>query len=253
MSKINQSSILIIDQNENDLHFYTDLFLREGFKKSMGVATGKNISDILFAKTPDIVLLNIYMGTENAFKVLSDIQAADVYLPVVILADEEKRSLAERALRKGASAYIIKPLSEDKIVKHVKNVLDSSAIESVTTKGSIMVVDDEKEITSMLGGFLRSNGYDCLVVNNPKLAPALVKKHRPSLAFLDLMMPEMDGIALLEEIKVIEKKTRVIIVSGISDNEICINAIKRGACGYITKPFSLQQIKVSVIAALMQR
>jgi len=197
-------------------------------------------------------LLNIDMGNEDAFSILSKIRLTSHLLPVIVLASEQERPLAERALRKGASAYIIKPIPKEEMVSHVKDVLDKSALENISGKESIMIIDDEKEITDMLKGFLNSNGYSCFVVNNPKLAPALIKKHKPLLVFLDIMMPEINGIDLLDQIKEIEKRTRVMMVSGVYDNDICANAIKKGASGYITKPFSLQQIKAAVITALLQ-
>jgi two-component system, NtrC family, response regulator HydG len=65
-------------------------------------------------------------------------------------------------------------------------------------------------------------------------------------------MPGIDGMELLGEIKKAYPSIRVIMMSGISDHDICINAIKNGASGYITKPFSLQQLKVTLVTTLFE-
>ena len=104
----------------------------------------------------------------------------------------------------------------------------------------------------MVEGFLKPQGYKCISMNDPKKAIAKIKSQSPKLVFLDIVMPGMDGIETLERIKSIDKRIKVIMVTGVSDKDICIDAMKKGASGYITKPFSLQQLQVTLTTTLFK-
>lgn len=247
-----KDSVLIVDSDKNTLTFLTGMLVEKGFKRSMGITTGEGITDIIDEKKPDIVLLNIDIKGENSIDILSRVKAKNPDIPVIILARPDCREAAEAAIRKGASSCIIQTGTEDDIAQALKDQLQRHRQEVSRGKCDILIIDDDLDILDMVKSYLQSNDYKCETVSNPGKAVNKLLSVKPKLVLLDIVMPDIDGIDLLNEIKKKDPKVKVIMMSGIADRDICINAIKNGASGYITKPFSLQQLKVTLTTTLFR-
>lgn len=110
----------------------------------------------------------------------------------------------------------------------------------------ILVVDDEEEICSFLKEFLMRKKYDVSVATTADLALALVKKIHPHLVFLDIRMPQKDGVALLKEIKEMDREIGVVMVSALRDEALAKKTLELGADGYITKPIDLDYLETHI-------
>jgi len=110
-------------------------------------------------------------------------------------------------------------------------------------KKLIMVVDDEIEIRNIINDILVEEGYKSIVASSANEARQLLIKHTPDLVFLDIWMPEEDGIALLKEwAKDQSKQFPVIMISGHATIETAIKATKLGAADFIEKPISIENL-----------
>lgn len=107
----------------------------------------------------------------------------------------------------------------------------------------ILVVDDEEDVGELVQSFLEGQGYQVLVATSAKRAFELVSLEKPDLIFLDVVMPGMDGLQCLREIRKMQPDTIVIMVSGLHDENVAKEAIRYGAYDYLTKPFDLQFIR----------
>ncbi|MCX5711335.1 MAG: response regulator [Candidatus Omnitrophica bacterium] len=102
----------------------------------------------------------------------------------------------------------------------------------------ILVVDDEEEICSVTKSFLTKRNFTVFTASNGADALTLAKKESPQLALLDLRLGSESGIDILAKIKEIDKKIKVIMVTGLGDDESIRQALSAGADDYITKPFT---------------
>src|SRR5467141_1225515 len=100
---------------------------------------------------------------------------------------------------------------------------------------------------------LESKGYHCTAVQNGRVAQDQVKKATPDLVLSDMIMPEMDGIRLLEWMRQYDPEVPVIMVTAIHDISTALEAIRRGAYDYILKPFEKDQLFLGVGRALQHR
>jgi len=100
---------------------------------------------------------------------------------------------------------------------------------------------------------LESKGYHCTAVQNGRVAQDHVKKVTPDLVLSDMIMPEMDGIRLLEWMRQYDPEVPVIMVTAIHDISTALEAIRRGAYDYILKPFEKDQLFLGVGRALQHR
>lgn len=120
-------------------------------------------------------------------------------------------------------------------------------------KEKILVVDDEPEALEVLCEFLESSGYDCLVAGDGIEALEVMKNNSVAVVLADIIMPRMDGIRLLREIRSKHPFVEVIMETIVEDLKTSIQAFKLGACDYLTKPLSLREVLISVEGALEKR
>ncbi len=118
---------------------------------------------------------------------------------------------------------------------------------------NILVVDDEEAIREVVSTMLESKGYHCTAVGNGRAAQTEIKSHPPDLVLSDMIMPEMDGIKLLEWLRQYDPEVPVIMVTAIHDISTALEAIRRGAYDYILKPFEKDQLFLGVDRALQHR
>lgn len=109
---------------------------------------------------------------------------------------------------------------------------------------SVAVAEDNAVVREVLRGIIRQDKTLKLVgeVANGEAALHLVELHKPNVICLDVLMPGMDGIAVLRKIKEEHSETRVIIVSGQATSEVVKEALSLGAHGFVVKPFNADKL-----------
>ncbi len=115
------------------------------------------------------------------------------------------------------------------------------------SKRSILVVDDDRSVRSYLSDFLSSCGYsvDCAESGDQAVA-RLATGYAPSLVVLDIIMPGINGIEVLESIKKTNASIPVIILSAIGQTKTVVDAMKMGAADFLVKPFEEQELELAI-------
>ena len=116
----------------------------------------------------------------------------------------------------------------------------------------ILVVDDEIIIRDLLEDFLSRKGYDVYTASDGSGGIAKVKEIKPHIVLLDILMPGMDGIDTLKEIRRIDPRVGVIMITGVLDGELGKRAMELGASDYITKPLNLHYLETAVMVKMLQ-
>jgi len=116
--------------------------------------------------------------------------------------------------------------------------------------GKIFVVDDEESMCSFMSIMLRKEGYEVDTGTDPAAAIERILKGRYDLVIADMMMPEMSGLELLTEIKKYKSDQNIIVMTAFASVESAIEAMKLGACDYISKPFKIDQVKITIEKAI---
>jgi two-component system, NtrC family, response regulator len=111
----------------------------------------------------------------------------------------------------------------------------------------ILVLDDDRELAETLQDFLIGEGYTATTANSAQAALEFYKTNpQLALALLDLVMPESSGLAVMEELHRRNSDLPVVIMTGFGTIETAVEAIKRGAEDYITKPFDREAVRKKV-------
>ncbi|MBX7540658.1 sigma-54-dependent transcriptional regulator [Qipengyuania sphaerica] len=108
----------------------------------------------------------------------------------------------------------------------------------------ILIVDDERDIRELVAGVLSDEGYECRTAADSTSALEAVDEKRPSLVLLDVWLhgSQMDGLEVLDAIKVREPELPVIIFSGHGNIDTAVSAVSRGAMDFIEKPFEAERL-----------
>lgn len=119
-------------------------------------------------------------------------------------------------------------------------------------EATVLIIDDEKGMRWALEKALQSEGYEVITVDNGYDGISVLGSSRVSLVLLDYKMPDIDGLETLLQIKQNHPNIPVIFMTAFSSMPTALEAIKRGAVGYITKPFQLVDLKSAVKRAIDQ-
>jgi putative two-component system response regulator len=137
--------------------------------------------------------------------------------------------------------------------ENVYGQLSNIPMGSLFSSPRILIVDDEVVIREVLARKLEGMGYICECCADGPAAIDLLGKRRFDVVLSDIGMPEIGGVALLKEAMRLSPGIAVILVTSVVDIEVAVRALKDGAYDYITKPFSLEQVSISVSRALEKR
>jgi DNA-binding NtrC family response regulator len=106
----------------------------------------------------------------------------------------------------------------------------------------LLVIDDEPGIRNLLDILLSRKGYTVALADGGRKGMELFRRERPDIVVLDLKMPELDGIAVLQQIRSLNPDQRVIILTGAATPEIAQHLFALGASEFVEKEFSLHHL-----------
>jgi len=120
----------------------------------------------------------------------------------------------------------------------------------IIMKNKILIVDDELSIRTSLASILEDEDYEVWTAKDGEDTLQLLKTRQPDLVLLDIWMPKMDGLEVLERIKATYPKLEVVMISGHGNVETAVKATKLGAYDFIEKPLSLEKTLLVVQHAM---
>ncbi len=116
----------------------------------------------------------------------------------------------------------------------------------------VLVVDDDREICDFMETFLAKDGLDVTTLSDPERAPDEVKNGGYHLVILDLMMPKLDGVEVLQRIRKVDSDIAVVIFTGFPSLETAVQSMKLDAVDYLKKPFDPDDFR-EVVSRVMRK
>jgi len=117
----------------------------------------------------------------------------------------------------------------------------------------LLVVDDEEKVRKYLSRLLKNRGFHVETAADGATALAMIKQNDFDVVLLDVLMPGMDGIAVLKEIKKLNPLTEVIMLTGNASVETGIEGMQLGAFDYLLKPANLDNLYLCLKEAMEQK
>ena len=117
----------------------------------------------------------------------------------------------------------------------------------------VLVIDDDEDICVYLKEFLSREGFRVTTVSKPLDALPEIRDGRHQIILMDVRMPDMDGVALLREIRSIDSDVCVIVMTAYPSVESAVDTMKADAFDYLRKPFELEQLRAVIQRAIRER
>jgi len=183
---------LIIDDEATSREILRQILMREGFDVVMA-ESGQQGIDIAREVRPSVITLDVLMPGLDGWSTLQqlkcDPELRDIPVIMVTIVDEENQAYAL-----GAAAYLTKPVNRECLLKAL------AACRADHANSRVLVVEDDAHTRGWLARILREDGWEVAEAENGRVALERLPLVRPDIILLDLMMPEMDGFELVDEI-----------------------------------------------------
>ena len=217
------------------------------------------------SERPDLILMDMALPVMDGWEATRRIKADRKlsHIPIVALTAHAMQGDEERALGCGCSDYLSKPIDEDLLFEKIGELLPNLAAMVPTEAGeaksieppTVLVVDDEPFNVDLLTQELEDLGLRTIAAANGREALTLIDERGCDMMLLDIMMPEMDGIELLERLNATGRLASlpVIVVYAVDDIDSVARCIELGAEDHLLKPFDPILLRARIGGALEKK
>jgi len=267
---LKEKSVLIVDDNSTNRNILKGLLHHLGmdFEEAVDGKAGydKTIERASSGNPFDIILLDYHMPVMDGIEMSQMLQTVGklAVFPVIILLSSDDVNLQRNKLAEyGIKRYLIKPVFQDNLIKILNDVVENidfnqpvvkvykqKDVPLVKKKHNVLLAEDNLINQKLAFGLLENLGCKVTIVNNGKEAVKAATEKRYDIIFMDIQMPEMDGMEATGLIRDFEKihgiHTPIVAMTAHAmkgDRELCLNA---GMDEYTTKPISLKSITETI-------
>jgi len=283
--------ILVVDDEEVNRDFLEAVLTQQGFEVELAVDGVAALAQAT-AAPPDLILLDLLMprmtGLEACQRLKQELATGDV--PIIVVTAVGQVATKEAALMSGADDFMTKPIRPEDLrmrvgamlkVRRIRQDLDRTlaylheleaarqaqrhaALAQVVaepTAGSpqgptpmpILLVDDDALTRQFYGDLLVDHGFHVFAVSTGAEGLELSRQHAFDAVVLDIMMPGMSGLEVLERLHAEDPDLPVIMLTGHSTSQNAITALKLGAYDFIVKGLDQNLVVMAVHRALRHR
>lgn len=211
-----------------------------GFLKRKGcdvtkAKDGKECLDLLQAEQFDAVFLDVEMPNVDGVTVFNEIKRMKIKTQVILMSGFDSSHFDGRFQAENTGAHFLtKPFALESVFQMLGSIKKEST-------NRVLIVDDQDMLREMLKDFLSEKGYQIFEASNGKECVAKIEDSDFDAIFMDVRMPEMDGLEALERIRSTGVETPVFLMSGYGEVSSVEDALKRGAQNFLPKPFKLEK------------
>ena len=236
--------VLVVDDDSEVRQTHSEQLRLQGFEVSEAV-DGLSAWIEIRQNPPDAVLLDLAMPRLGGLETLKAIRAFKPSIDIVIVTGLADPEMHARARELGAVAVLTKPVGGPQLVKALGGPPGLAP-----APGRLLVVDDDAEVRELLEEMLRSHGFDVATAANGDLALQAIAHRMPDVVLLDVVMPGLSGVEILEALRTVAPRVKVIIVSGAATPVQRMRTLALGAFDYVFKPVNTAHLLRSIDVAI---
>ncbi len=193
----------------------------------------------------DVIFMDIKMPGINGVQTFREVKKIAPKATVIMMTAYSVEDLVKEALEEGAYAVVYKPFDIDRIIAIIEELLHGKTL--------ILVVDDQFADRETLKQILEDKGYRVTTAKDGTEAVKMVKGRHYDIIFLDIRLPDMNGVETFEKVKEIDPKAVVIMMTGYTEEDLVKRAVSGGAYTCVHKPFDMGKVLVLVESIAKER
>ncbi|HAJ95508.1 MAG TPA: hybrid sensor histidine kinase/response regulator [Actinobacteria bacterium] len=250
MKKKTKRKVLIVDDDPMICEYLKKEILRNFLSASIANNSMEALK-ILSRERIDIVVVDFHIPGMDGLRLLKKIKNKWKNCEVIIITGFGSQKVAIQALQYGAIDYLEKPIKIDELNTSIGRALEKIAEkEELIYRNTVLIVDDDEGFNQKLERVLKKEGYSIFTAYNGNTGLEIITNNKIDIILTDINMPGIDGIKLLERAKKIYKDVEVIMMTGYEDEEMAVNALRRGAINYLRKPIDLEELCIAIDKAI---
>jgi signal transduction histidine kinase/CheY-like chemotaxis protein len=192
-------TVVVIEDDPRSAEL-VELHLRAAGLRAVGASTGEQGLELVRAQDPVAVVLDIHLPGMDGWEVLAQLKSdpATADVPVVVVSVEPERG---RGFALGATEYLVKPVSGEHLLAAVTRLLPPPRADEQSPRLRVVVVDDDPLALKLVRSTLEPLGWEVHTCAGGQQAADLVRAVAPSVVVIDLLMPQVDGFAVIDELR----------------------------------------------------
>ncbi|PHS57784.1 MAG: response regulator receiver protein [Sulfurimonas sp.] len=208
-----------------------------------------NASFLLKNNKFNFIILDLHLPDAYGEELVGKIKNLAQDAKIIILTTEKDFQTRDSLFKFGILDYIVKDKNFHKSIESIDKIIKSIKNNYLT---SILIINDSKLICKHVQNILSVKNYNIISAFNAKDALEILDKQKISLIILDMELPDMHGLSVLQKIKNNKKldDVSVVILSGSNNPELLRESIKQGALDYIKKPFNIEEFTLKIDIAI---
>lgn len=222
-------SILVVDDDKNIVFTLGEILKLHNWAVDIA-ENGTNAIELVKENRYDLILLDVKMPGMDGVQAFAEIKTLQPEAIVFLMTGGSIDNLTDMQ-SKGVSTIIQKPIDVTKIIKMISDF---------ERKGVVLIVDDSENDRNLLCDILNKKGYRVLSAKTGAEAVEMAVRNEFDVVVLDIRLPDMDGVAVLEKIKKFKPASSIITVTGYCLDELIEHIVSKGAYTCLLKPFDME-------------
>lgn len=245
---------ILVVEDDVDISNMLRIFLDSQGYEVMEARRGDDALKMCRDRLPDMIILKAVLPGMDGYQVCRELRLDPHtrHVPIMFLAEKGERSDRIRAFDLGADDYITKPFDLEELRLRIQNMIryawSHPAIETSHATGSLLIVEDDFDISNMLRIYFDSQGYEVMVARRGDDALEMCRHSAPGVIVLDVMLPDIDGYEVLRRLRANWSTSHIPILFLTQRDERSdkIVGLELGADDYITKPFNTEELRLRI-------
>jgi two-component system cell cycle response regulator len=279
MNQDPKPKVLVADDEPTIVNFFIAALSDQGYEIE-SAANGAQAVDKARSFLPDVILLDVIMPELNGYQVTERLKAdpATSGIPIILVTGLGSVEDKVQGLESGADDFLTKPFNLQELLARVHSLIKLKKLQDQlkalsgrqpapahikkvlsSYRSHILIVEDDERITTICKSILGTGGYEVDIAADGEEAQKYLKAAIPDLILLDLMLPGINGLDLLKQIKEdqVTRDVPVIIITALGDLKTKVKSFYMGVDDYLVKPVNslelLARVKANIRKHLAQQ
>ncbi|HTY09022.1 MAG TPA: response regulator [Candidatus Edwardsbacteria bacterium] len=261
--------ILIADHDETAVNFFQAALGDQGYQVSVA-RDGKQALAATLSFPPDLVLVDAQLPDMTGFELTERLKSDPTTAAISVILLTEMGTIEDKVkgLEAGADDFLVRPFILEVLLARVRSLVklkqlqdrlhavarpphgDEEHLRPAPRPGLILVIEDDDHVSHVFSTILATGGYQVAVARDAGEADRMLEQNVPNLILLDLMLPGVNGLAWMEQVKQnpVYSDVPVIIVTAVTDINAKVMGLNMGADDYLIKPVNTMELLARVNA-----